>query len=208
MTSPLALWIRSERLVLASQSASRRRLLASAGLDFDVEPADIDERALEREWLARREPKEALALALARAKALAVSQRRPGALCLGADQTLSVAGRLLHKSPTPEAAAGALAALSGREHRLTSAFALARDGRIVDEDLDSASLTMRALDAEAISLYLAIAGPEVLTSVGVYRIEGLGVHLFESIVGDHTTVLGLPMLKLLACLRGAGALAL
>lgn len=208
MSSLPSLWIGRERLVLASKSASRRHLLASAGLDADVEPAEVDERAIEAEFCARGEPTETLALALARAKALEVSGRRSGALCLGADQTLSLEGRLIHKSKTLAQAAQTLAELSGRAHRLTSAFALARDGHIVGEGWESAVLTMRALDERAIALYLASAGPDVLASVGVYQVEGLGVHLFDSIEGDHTTILGLPMLKLLACLRREGALAL
>jgi septum formation protein len=208
MSLSSALCTSRERLILASKSASRRQMLASAGLAFDVEAAEIDERALEADFLARGEAPEDLALALARAKALEVSNRRPGALCLGADQTLSLEGRLIHKSTTSEEAARTLAALSGRRHRLTAAFALARNGSVVGEDVDSAVLAMRALDARAIALYLANAGTAVLASVGVYQIEGLGVHLFESIEGDHTTILGLPMLKLLACLRGEGALAL
>jgi len=208
MSSPPSLWTGREKLVLASKSASRRHLLESAGLVFEVEAADIDERALESEFLAAGGKSEALALALARAKALEVSARRPGAPCVGADQILTLEGRLLHKSETMESAARTLGALSGRTHRLTSAFAIAREGRILGEGQERADLTMRALDSRQIALYLACAGPGVLASVGVYQIEGLGVHLFDAIEGDHATILGLPMLKLLACLRREGMLAL
>jgi len=207
-SSPASLWIGRDKLVLASKSASRRRLLESAGLPFQVEPADIDERALESEFLAAGGPSEPLALALARAKAQNVSVRRPGALCVGTDQILTLDGRVLHKSATMQEAARTLWALSGRTHRLISAFAVARDGRILGECQDRADLTMRALDSRQIALYLACAGPSALASVGVYQIEGFGVHLFDAIEGDHATILGLPMLKLLACLRGEGALAL
>jgi septum formation protein len=208
IASAPSLWIARERLILASKSASRRRLLESAGLAFEVEAADIDERGLESGFLERGEPNEALAAGLARAKALDVSGRRPDALCLGADQILTLEGRLLHKSETLESAAQTLAALSGRTHRLTSAFAIARGGRLLDEGEAHADLTMRALDPRQIALYLACAGPGVLASVGVYQLEGLGVNLFEAIDGDHATILGLPMLKLLACLRREGMLAL
>jgi septum formation protein len=208
MSSPPSLWIGREKLVLASKSASRRRLLESAGLAFEVEAADIDERALESEFLAAGGPSEGLALALARAKALEVSARRPSAPCIGADQILTLEGRLLHKSETMESAARTLRALSGRTHRLTSAFAIAREGRILGEGQERADLTMRALDSRQIALYLACAGPGVLASVGVYQIEGLGVHLFDAVDGDHATILGLPMLKLLARLRSEGMLAL
>lgn len=203
-----SLWIGASPIVLASKSAGRRALLAAASLPFEIEPADIDERAIEEKLMQSGAAGADLALALARAKALAVSARRPGALTLGADQTLTLDGKAMHKAPTRAAAAEALTAMSGREHRLTSAFALARDGAILAEDDDSADLTMRALDATQIARYLDTAGPAVLASVGAYQIEGLGVHLFASISGDHATILGLPMLKLLAALRGLGLLAL
>jgi septum formation protein len=202
------LWIGPSPIILASKSASRRALLAGVGLPFEVEPADIDERAAEEALMQRGEAGSGLALALARAKALAVSARRPQALTLGADQTLVLDGKPMHKAPTRAAAAAALQAMSGRSHRLVSAFALARDGTILAEDSDSADMTMRALDAGQIARYLDIAGPAVLASVGAYQIEGLGAHLFETISGDHDTILGLPMLKLLAALRGLGLLAL
>jgi len=208
MPSRPSRWISRRPLVLASKSESRRRLLASAGLAFDVEAATVDERALESEFLAQGRPSEALASALARAKALDVSARRPDALCVGADQILSLDGRVLHKSATMQEAARTLRALNGRTHRLTSAFAVARDGRILGEGQDHADLTMRALDSRQIALYLACAGPGALSSVGVYQIEGLGVCLFDAVEGDHATILGLPMLKLLSCLRREGALAL
>jgi septum formation protein len=202
------LWIGPSPIILASKSASRRALLAGVGLPFEVEPADIDERAAEETLMQRGEAGSGLALALARAKALAVSARRPQALTLGADQTLVLDGKPMHKAPTRAAAAAALQAMSGRSHRLVSAFALARDGTILAEDSDSADMTMRALDAGQIARYLDIAGPAVLASVGAYQIEGLGAHLFETISGDHDTILGLPMLKLLAALRGLGLLVL
>ena len=203
-----SLWIGPSPIVLASKSTSRRALLAGAGLPFEIEPAEIDERGIEDELTARGQAATGLAMALARAKALAVSGRRPAALVLGADQTLVLDGEPVHKAPTTSAAAAALMAMSGRSHRLTSAFALARDGVVAAEGVDSADLTMRALDAAQIARYLETAGPAVLASVGAYQIEGLGAHLFESISGDHATILGLPMLKLLAALRGLGLLAL
>jgi septum formation protein len=203
-----SLWIGSSPLILASKSASRRALLGAAGVPFEVDPAGVDERAVEDGLILQGEPGIVLALALARAKALTVSARRPGALTLGADQTLTLDGRPMHKAPTRAAAAAALEAMSGRSHRLASAFALARDGAVLAEDGDSAEMTMRALDATQIARYLDIAGPAVLASVGAYQIEGLGAHLFETISGDYATILGLPMLKLLAALRGLGLLAL
>jgi septum formation protein len=201
----MSLWNPAFRLVLASGSATRRGLLAAAGLPFETAAPDVDERAIEAETDGGPD---AVARALARAKALDVSAGRPGALVVGADQVLSLEGRLFHKSPNRAAALSTLAALEGRSHRLTSAFALARDGEIVAEDLDFADLAMRPLDEAALARYLDLAGDAVLGSVGVYQWEGLGAHLFERVEGDHSTILGLPMLKLLAALRALGALTL
>ena len=199
------LWRADYPLVLASGSAARRALLAAAGLPFEAIPADVDERAIEAS-LPQAAPAD-LALALARAKAEAVSAQRPQALVIGADQVLSCEGALFHKPATHEEALRTLASLSGRTHRLTSAFTLARGGEIVAAQADAADLTMRALDEAALALYLDAAGPAALGCVGVYQWEGLGAHLFERVEGDHSTILGLPMLKLLAALRGLGALA-
>ena len=198
----MSLWIAPYPLVLASGSATRRRLLEGVGLSFETATPDVDERAV------TAPTPEALAAALARAKALAISAKRPQALVIGADQVRSQGGRLFHKSPDRASALATLTQLAGRTHRLTSAFALARAGEIVAEEADAAEMTLRPLDEAALSLYLDTAGDAVLGSVGVYQWEGLGAHLFERVEGDHSTILGLPMLKLLAALRRLGALAL
>lgn len=204
MSAAPAIWSGVFRLALASTSVARRRLLAAAGLPFEIVAARVDERALEAE-MPSATPAE-LALALARAKAQ--SALAPGALILGADQVLSLDDRIFHKSATRADALHTLERLAGRTHRLTSAFALARDGELLAADGETAEMTMRALDAAALARYLDAAGPTVLGSVGVYHWEGLGVHLFERVVGDHTTILGLPMLKLLAALRRLCAVSL
>ena len=162
---------------------------------------EVDERALEDGYLAGGGSLESVAIELARAKALAVSAKRPDAYCIGADQTLTLEGRILHKSRDLAQAAQTLAALSGKTHRLTSAFCVARAGQALIVHRDHADLRMRALDPSEISRYLERAGTGVLSSVGVYQGEGLGIHLFERIEGDHSVVLGLPMLSLLAWLR-------
>jgi len=142
-----------------------------------------------------------IAKLLAREKALWVSSRNPGRYVVGADQTLALGDRLFSKPAGRAAAAEQLRLLAGKGHELHSAFAVARDGKILLSDVSIAKMTMRRLDESQIEAYLDQAGEAVTTSVGAYQLEGLGVHLFERIEGDHFTILGLPLLPLLAFLR-------
>lgn len=196
-------WRWPDPLVLASRSRARSAMLAAAAIPFEAVPAPIDERQVEQA-LPVGEP---VALALATAKALAVSRDRPGRLVLGCDQTMSLEGEPLHKPADREDAVRQLQRLAGRAHRLESAAALVRDGVVLGTVADAASIRLRPLSEAMIRLYLAAAGDRVLDSVGAYEIEALGVHLFEAVEGDHATVMGLPMLPLLALLRRHGALA-
>ncbi len=191
-------------LVLASTSRTRLDLLAGAGLHPETLAPAVDERAVEAR-LAEADPID-LAQALAAAKAEAVAARRPDAIVIGADQVLACEGTTFHKPADRDAARVQLARLQGRTHALHSGVALVREG-VTHRFCASALLTMRALSDEEIELYVAQAGERVRTSVGAYQLEGLGIHLFERIEGDHTTILGLPLLPLLARLRGWGLLA-
>lgn len=203
-----ALWRDPAPLVLASTSATRKALLASAGLAFEAIAPEVDERVIEADALVGGATPESLAVILARAKALDVSRVRPNSLVVGADQTLALGERLFHKPSTRAAAHEQIAALCGRTHALHAGVAITRDGVIVAEYRASARLGMRRLDADAIEMYLDLAGDSVTTSVGGYRLEGVGAHLFERVEGDHSTILGLPIFPLLAALRDLGALAL
>jgi septum formation protein len=195
------------RLVLASASATRRRLLAEAGIDAEARPAPIDERALEAPLLdAGATPRE-IAVALAAAKAVATSEAMPGALVIGADQTLDRDGERMTKPSDVDAARRQLLTLSGRTHQLHSAVACARDRMILWQHVESPTLTMRALTPDDIARYLAAVGEDALASVGAYQLEGRGIQLFERIDGDFFAILGLPLLPLLAFLRTEKVLA-
>jgi septum formation protein len=200
----MTLWRGKHRLILASQSRARQALLANAGISFEAIPAEIDERAAQQAS-GLSAPGEIAAL-LAREKALVVSAQQPGRFVIGADQTLALGMRLFNKPSGRAEAAEQLRALSGRRHELHSAVAVARDGKILFEATTIARMTMRRLGEGEIDAYLDAAGEAVMTSVGAYQLEGLGVHLFEVIDGDHFTILGLPLLPLLAFLRGEGLL--
>ncbi len=193
-------------LVLASASRTRQALLKAAGLEFVSEPAGIDERQAEAPLIAAGASVADLAQALAMVKASTVSERRPGDLVIGADQTLDLEGERLTKPADMEAARRQLRALSGRTHRLHSALACARDGTVVWQTGETAHMTMRDLSPHQIGRYLADVGALALQSVGAYQIEGRGIRLFDRIEGSHFAILGLPMLPLLAFLRGQGAI--
>jgi septum formation protein len=195
----MTLWRGKTPLILASQSRARQALLTQAGIDFKAVPAELDERALQQ-TSGLSAPGE-IAAHLARAKALAVSSRQPGGYVVGADQTLALGTRLFSKPAGRAQAAEQLRALAGRSHELYSAVAVARDREILFEGVATARMTMRRLGEAEIETYLDQAGEMVSTSVGAYQLEGLGVHLFERIEGDHFTILGLPLLPLLAFLR-------
>jgi nucleoside triphosphate pyrophosphatase len=196
----MTIWRGQYRLILASQSRARQVLLANAGIPFDAVPAAIDERAVQRDS-GFSAPGEIAGL-LAREKACFVSSRNPGRYVIGADQTLALGDRLFSKPAGRAQAADQLRLLAGETHELHSAVAVALDGKMLFSEVSIARMTMRPLSGEEIRTYLDTAGDAVTTSVGAYQLEGLGVHLFERIEGDHFTILGLPLLPLLAFLRG------
>jgi septum formation protein len=201
----MTVWQGNERLILASQSRARQLLLANAGIDFETIPADIDERAAQQS-AGLSAPADIAAL-LARAKAVAVSIKKPARYVVGADQTLALGQRLFNKPSGRAEAAEQLRGLAGRTHELNSAVAVAHGGEIVFVHVALARMTVRPLNEVEIEAYLDRAGQAVTSSVGAYQLEGLGVHLFERIEGDHFTILGLPLLPLLAFLRSEKLLA-
>ena len=191
-------------LVLASASPFRRALLTNAGLSFEAHPADIDERAVEAPLRDSGVGPEDTALVLAEAKALNVSEKKPGALIIGSDQTLSLGDEVFHKPVDMDGARSHLLRLSGRTHQLNSAVVLAQAGETVWRHVSSARLTMRSLDPGFIGRYLSRIGDKAFLSVGAYQLEAEGIQLFDRIEGDYFTIIGLPMLPLLAELRARG----
>ena len=188
-------------IILASRSPFRQMLLRNAGLTFEAMAAAIDERAIEDSLSADRPSPAEVALALAEAKALDVASARPEALVIGSDQTLSLGERVFHKPADLSDAREHLRAMSGRTHELNSAVVLVENGAIAWRHVSTARLTMRLLSDDFIGRYLDRVGESVLASVGAYQLEGEGIQLFEHIEGDYFTILGLPMLPLLAQLR-------
>ena len=192
-------------LVLASQSAVRGRLLAAAGVRFEVVASDVDEPS-EKTALSDSTPRR-VAEHLADAKAADVSCRRPEALVIGADQTLELDGQLFDKAQTLEEGVERLRILRGRTHLLHAALACARGGEVTWRRLETARLAMRRFSDEFLDCYAARNPDALLRSVGAYELEGEGAQLFEAIEGDYFTILGLPLLPLLGYLRSQGELA-
>ena len=190
-----------QAVVLASASESRAQILRGAGIDFAIDPAAIDESAIKSKLQGSGASADAVASALADAKALAVTQRHPGARVIGADQMLECGGTWFDKPSDMAEARRHLQTLRGRDHRLITAACVAVDEEIAWRGVSHAQLTMRAFSDRFLDAYLADTGQSVLGSVGAYRIEETGIQLFSCIDGDHFTILGLPLLALLDFLR-------
>ena len=196
-----AFWLHAHPLILASNSKTRLALLHSANLHPECHPAHIDERALENELIkANKNPSET-ACELAKAKALNVSASHLNQYIIGADQTLALGDLRFHKPNTALEAKATLQKLSNQTHQLHSGVALALNGKLVWSHVETAHMSVRNLSEDFINAYLELAGDAVRSSVGAYQYEGLGIHLFERIIGDQSTILGLPLLPLLAELR-------
>jgi septum formation protein len=193
-------------LILASASQARAKILQGAAVPFTALPAAIDEEALKVTLLADGAPAEEIAAALAAAKASHVSTARPDSLVLGADQTLVFAGKLVNKSVALAQARTLLLQLRGKAHQLISALALAQGGKLVWTHSDTSTLQVRHFSEGFLDDYLAREGGALLGGVGCYRLEGMGMQLFESIEGDYFSILGLPLLPLLVELRKKGVI--
>jgi len=192
-------------LVLASGSASRRMLLTAAGVSFVADPADLDEEALMRSLACAGA--EVMARSLAEQKALTISRRHPGKTVLGGDSVIAFGSEYLSKCTNLDEARALLMRLSGHTHLLVSAAALARDGALLWAHASPCRMTMRVLSPDFLQDYLAREGEAILSCVGCYHFEGRGAQLFDRVEGDYFSVLGLPLLPVLAQLRKEGLLA-
>lgn len=193
-------------MVLASTSATRAALLSAAGVAFEPIGSDVDEAVIKDDLAARGASPREVALALAQAKALAVSRRAAG-LVIGADQTLDLDGAVVDKAADLDEARLRLRSLRGRDHQLHAAVALAREGELLWSQADTATLSMRAFSDVFLEAYLTSSAKAALGAVGGYHLEDVGIQLFDRIDGDYFAILGLPMLGLLTQLRRLGALA-
>jgi septum formation protein len=196
----------AQKIILASGSPHRRALLENAGLQFSVEKPKINERAVEAALAGSGATPEDVAAILGEAKATAVSELHVDALVIGSDQTLSLGDELFHKPTDMEAARRQLLKLSGKTHQLSSAVVIAKRGEVVWRHVAVAHMTMRRLDPAYVGRYLSKVGGAALSSVGCYQVEGEGIRLFENIEGEFYTIVGLPLLPLLAELRERGAI--
>jgi septum formation protein len=201
----MSLWQEDRPLVLASRSISRREMLEAAGVPIDICVPDVDERAIET--AAGMPPPPDAAVLLAREKAKAVSRLMPSRIVVGADQTLAFEDRRLNKPDNLARAREQLTMLAGKTHFLHSAVALVRDDRVLFDAVDTAGLTLRKLSDAFLDRYFDAVGDAVMSSVGGYQLEKVGIHLFERIDGNYFTILGLPLLPLLDFLRRNGSLA-
>ncbi|MEA2758287.1 MAG: nucleoside triphosphate pyrophosphatase [Methylobacteriaceae bacterium] len=208
MSGVNAFWREPKSLVLASKSSARAALLKQTGIPFITAAAKIDERTVEgpRRQAGATAREIAAHLATAKAKAAAVAPQHRDHLVLGADQTLALGDRMFTKPAHREEALEQLRALSGGEHELHSAICLMRAEDILFETVETAHMKMRVLGEPFLTAYASEVGPALTASVGAYQVEGLGIHLFDSIAGDHSTILGLPLIPLLAFLRRNGSL--
>ena len=196
------------RIILASASRSRANLLKAASLRFDIIPSDLDEGEIKSLAVDPRSDIQSsdVALLLAQAKAVSVSQRYPQALVIGADQTLILDEMLLDKPADSQEAQRQLLMLKGKTHLLDTAAACARNGAVFWTTSERSYLTMREFSSKSLANYLNAAGDDLTSSVGGYKIEGPAIRLFSSIEGNYFSILGLPLLAVLQMLRETGVM--
>jgi septum formation protein len=194
------------RLILASASEARRSLLTEAGVLFSARAAAVDESTIKQAAQIGGETSEQAALLLAELKGRRIAERDPECVVIGADQILVCEGAWFSKPADMNEARVQLAALRGRTHELITAVLCQRGDQRLWQHVARPRLTMRWFSDAFLDDYLEAEGESVLRSVGAYRLEGRGVHLFARVEGEHAAILGLPLLPLLEFLRQHGVL--
>jgi septum formation protein len=189
------------KLILASASSARQQMLSSAGYEFEIEPAELDEQQLKQDFLNAGKPFTELAAHLAQHKARTIGATDPDSYVIGSDQILACEGEVFSKVASMGEAEVQLQKLHGRTHSLISAVSVFQDNKNIFELSDTARLTMHRLDSEEINRYLMAVGDGILGSVGCYQIEAKGIQLFEKIEGSHFTIMGMPLVPLIGFLR-------
>lgn len=190
-----------EEIILASSSPFRQKLFADAGIAVTAVASDVDERAAETPLLKSGTPAQDIGLVLAELKAIDVSEANSGTLVIGADQVLIFEDKMLHKATSEEEARRNLLRLAGKSHELVSSAVIARGGQTLWRGSSVAHMKMRPMSAEFIGRYLGAVEEDVRRSVGSYRYEAEGIHLFAKVEGDYHTIVGLPMLEICDELR-------
>lgn len=193
-------------LILASQSKSRQELLDAAGVDFTSVSAQIDEEAIKNEMRTEGASAKETSMRLAVEKAMAVSEKHPSAYVIGADQILDLKGEWFSKPENLSIAHKHLKKLRNKTHLLVNGAAVVKNKKVIWCENSVVQVTMRDFSDNFLDEYLAEAGEDVCDSVGAYYLEDLGAQLVKSVEGDFFSVLGLPLLPLLECLRSCGEL--
>ncbi|AKK20152.1 Maf family protein [Candidatus Liberibacter africanus] len=192
----------SKRLILASSSLSRKTIMENSGIDFFIVKPNVDEREIEKTIdLSERKRTERIALILAEKKALEVSNRYPEHVVIGCDQTMSLGNYIYHKPTTMLEAEENLLKLSGKKHRIGSAYVIVKNGEVLRSHISVSQLTMYKFSKGFIKDYLKKIGEKALLSVGSYQIDKEGIKLFSSIKGSYFSIVGLPIVELISDLR-------
>ncbi len=194
------------QIILASKSPARNMLLTQAGVMFTPIGSGVDEDIIKKKSEDAGLTIKQIAMLLAEAKALEVSKKNPSDYVIGGDQILDFENKGFDKPKTMKEAAKRLALFSGKTHYLRNALCVAKDEKIILRVETTAALTMRHMTATQIQKYITATGPKILSSVGAYQLENLGVQLFDKIEGDYFSILGLPLIELLGFLRSEGLL--
>ena len=191
-------------LILASKSKVRKEILNKNNIDCKVEPSNVDEEFVKNGLLSEGASPEIISKNLAELKANKVSQKKEGEMVLGADSVIDLEGELISKPKNRDEAMNILKKLNGKKHHLISSACISKNGSMVWNYTDKASLTMRKMSEEEIEEYLSKITDEALYAYNVYQIEGEGRTLFSSIEGDENTIMGLPVKKIIKYINNIG----